>query len=156
MGGFEGVELGHIGGEDPDIVRFFTGPTGGHSRRSEFGWAGGPGSLPAVAIVAAVTDAPGRLIDAAVAAGAKGLVVDGAGGLSGGQREALRRARGQGIVVVATSATRGGRVPETAALRESGIIPGDNLTPGKARTLLRLALVKTTDPAEIQRIFDQY
>ena len=156
MDGFGSVDLGPIGVADPDIVRFFTEPTRRHTHRSEFELAGRPESLPAVAIVAAVPDAPGRLIDAAVAAGAKGLVVDGAGGLSGGQREALRRARGQGIVVVATSATRGGRVPETAALRESGIIPGDNLTPGKARTLLRLALVKTTDPAEIQRIFDQY
>ena len=104
----------------------------------------------------AVPDAPGRLIDASVAAGVKGLVVDGAAALSGGQLEALRRARDQGIVVVAISATRGGRVPETAPLRESGIIPGDNLTPTKARTLLRLALASTTDPAEIRRFFAEY
>lgn len=156
MDGFGSVDLGLIGVADPDIVRFFTEPTRRHTHRSEFELAALPEALPAVEIVAAVPDAPGRLIDASVAAGAKGLVVDGAGGLSGGQLEAVRRAHDQGIVVVATSATRGGRVPETSALSESGIIPGDNLTPGKARTLLRLALTRTSDPAEIRRIFGEY
>ncbi|MDE3260471.1 MAG: asparaginase [Acidobacteriota bacterium] len=156
MDGFGSVDLGLIGVADPDIVRFFTEPTRRHTHRSEFELAALPEALPAVEIVAAVPDAPGRLIDASVAAGAKGLVVDGAGGLSGGQLEAVRRAHDQGIVVVATSATRGGRVPETSALRESGIIPGDNLTPGKARTLLRLALTRTSDPTEIRRFFAEY
>ena len=156
MDGFGSVDLGLIGVADPDIVRFFTEPTRRHTHRSEFELAALPESLPAVEIVAAVPDAPGRLIDAAVAGGASGLVVDGAAGLSGGQLEALRRARDQGTVVVATSATRGGRVPETSALRESGIIPGDNLTPGKARTLLRLALTRTSDPTEIRRFFAEY
>ena len=156
MDGFGSVDLGLIGVADPDIVRFFTEPTRRHTHRSEFELAALPESLPAVEIVAAVPDAPGRLIEAALAAGAKGLVVDGAAGLSAGQLAALRRARERGIVVVATSATRGGRVPETAALRESGVIPGDNLPPTKARTLLRLALAKTTDPTEIRRFFGEY
>ena len=156
MDGFGSVDLGPIGVADPDVVRFFTEPTRRHTHRSEFELAALPESLPAVEIVPAVPDAPGRLIDAAVAAGVKGLVVDGAPALSGGQLEALRRARDQGIVVVAISATRGGRVPETAALRESGIIPGDNLTPGKARTLLRLGahqdLRPRGDPALLRRV----
>ena len=156
MDGFGSVDLGLIGVADPDIVRFFTEPTRRHTHRSEFELAALPESLPAVEIVAAVPDAPGRLIEAALAAGAKGLVVDGAAGLSAGQLAALRRAREQGVVVVATSGTRGGRVPEVTALRESGVIPGDNLTPTKARTLLRLALAKTTDPTEIQRFFAKY
>ena len=156
MDGFGSVDLGPIGVADPDIVRFFTEPTRRHTHRSEFELAALPASLPAVEIVAAVPEAPGRLIDASVAAGAKGLVVDGAGGLSGGQLEAVRRAHDQGIVVVATSATRGGRVPETSALRDSSIIPSDNLTPTKARTLLRLALTETSDPAEIRRFFAEY
>ena len=156
MDGFGSVDLGLIGVADPDIVRFFTEPTRRHTHRSEFELAALPESLPAVEIVAAVPDAPGRLIAASVAAGAKGLVLDGAAGLSDAQLEAVQRAREQGIVVVATSATRGGRVPETASLRESGIIPGDNLTPAKARTLLRLALTKTSDPEEIRRFFAEY
>ena len=156
MDGFGSVDLGLIGVADPDIVRFFTEPIRRHTHRSEFELAALPESLPAVEIVTAVPDASGGMIDTSVAAGAKGLVVDGAAGLSGGQLQALRRARDQGIVVVAASATRGGRVAETAALRDSGIIPGDNLTPAKARTLLRLALTKTSDPAEIRRFFAEY
>jgi L-asparaginase len=37
-----------------------------------------------------------------------------------------------------------------------GAIIGDNLTPQKARILLMLALTRTSDPAEIQRMFDTY
>ena len=155
---FQSVDLGLIGVADPDTVKFFAEPTRRHTHRSEFHIAALPEALPAVEIVAAYPDAPGRVIDELVAAGAKGLVVDGAGpdSLSGGQLEAVRRAQERGVVVVATAPTRGGRVQDTAFTRESGIIPGDNLAPGKARTLLRLALTKTTDPGEIQRIFHEY
>ena len=158
MDAFESVDLGLIGVADPDVVRFFAEPTRRHTHRSEFLLPKLPESLPAVEIVPAYADAPGSAIDALVAAGAKGLVIDGAGpaSLSGDQFEAVRRARAARVVVVATSPTRGGRVQQTAAIRESGIISGDNLPPEKARTLLRLALSQTADPAEIQRIFDEY
>ena len=155
---FGSVDLGLIGVADPDVVKFFSEPTRRHTYLSEFDLSALPESLPGVEIVPAYADAPGQMIDELVAAGAKGLVVDGAGpdNLSGGQLEAVRRAQEKGVAVVATAATRGGRVQDTAFTRESGIIPGDNLAPGKARTLLRLALTKTTDPAEIKRIFDEY
>ena len=158
MDAFESVDLGLIGVADPDIVKFFYEPTRRHTYRSEFHILTLPKSLPAVEIVPTYADAPGHVIDALVAAGVKGLVVDGAGptGLSGGQLEAVRRARENGVVVVATAPTRGGRVQDTISTRESGIIPGDNLVPEKARSLLRLALTKTTDPKEIKRIFDEY
>jgi L-asparaginase len=39
---------------------------------------------------------------------------------------------------------------------ERGIVTSDNLPPQKARILLRLALTKTKDPKEIQRMFDEY
>lgn len=156
MDGFRSVDLGLVGVADPDIVRFLTEPTRRHTHRSEFELAALPEALPAVEIVAGYADAPGRAIDELVAAGARGLVVDGAGRLSRGQREAAERARANGVVVVATSPTRGGRVQETPSLRESGFISGDNLTPGKARTLLQLALTLTSDPTEIRRFFVEY
>jgi len=37
-----------------------------------------------------------------------------------------------------------------------GLISADNLNGQKARVLLRLALTKTTDAKEIQRIFNEY
>ena len=156
MDGFGSVDLGLIGVADPDIVRFFLEPTRRHTHRSEFELAALPESLPRVEIVTAYPDAAGGLIDALAAAGTRGLVVDGAARLSRDQLEAVERARANGVVVVATSPTRGGRVQETRALRGSGIVPGDNLTPEKARTLLQLALTRTSNPAEIERFFDEY
>ena len=156
MDGFGSVDLGLIGVADPDIVRFFFEPTRRHTHRSEFELAALPESLPAVEIVTAYPDAPGGAIDGLVATGTRGLVVDGAARLSPGQLEAVQRARASGVVVVATSPARGGRVQQTAALRESGIIPGDNLPPEKARALLQLALTKSSDPTEIGRFFDEY
>jgi L-asparaginase len=37
-----------------------------------------------------------------------------------------------------------------------GVITADSLNPQKARILLRLALTKTKDPRELQRIFNSY
>ena len=39
---------------------------------------------------------------------------------------------------------------------ERGVVTADKLPPHKARILLRLALTKTTDPKEIQRMFNEY
>jgi L-asparaginase len=36
------------------------------------------------------------------------------------------------------------------------MLPADNLSPHKARILLMLALTKTSDPAEIRRMFTEY
>lgn len=156
MDAFESVDLGLIGVADPDVVRFFTEPTRRHTHRSEFLLPELPELLPAVEIVPAYADAPGSVIEALMAEGAKGLVIDGAGRFSENQLAAVRRAQAAGVVVVASAATRGGRVQNTTIIREAGIIAGDNLPPGKARTLLQLALTKTADLADIQRIFDEY
>ena len=41
-------------------------------------------------------------------------------------------------------------------LFRSGFVAGDNLQPWKARALLALALTKTSNADEIQRMFDAY
>jgi L-asparaginase len=45
---------------------------------------------------------------------------------------------------------------QSARTAERGIVTSDNLPPHKARILLRLALTTTSDPAEIQRMFNEY
>ena len=72
-----------------------------------------------------------------------------------GKACALHLARA-GFDVAVTARTRGGRVQDTPRRRESKIVPADNLTPEKARMLLQLALTKTSDVVEIQRIFAEY
>jgi L-asparaginase/Glu-tRNA(Gln) amidotransferase subunit D len=39
---------------------------------------------------------------------------------------------------------------------ESGMVVADNLSPQKAAILLSLALIKTSDTDDIQRMFDEY
>jgi L-asparaginase len=158
---FKSVDLGCIGVADPDMVKFYSEPTRRHTFKSEFNIASMPADpkkLPAVEVLYGYTESPGYLIDALVEHGVKGIVIDGtgAGALAGDQTEAVKRAQAKGVVVVATARTHGGRVQDTIRRREAKIVPGDNLPPEKARLLLQVALTKTSDIAEIQRIFDEY
>jgi L-asparaginase/Glu-tRNA(Gln) amidotransferase subunit D len=154
---FRGIDSGAIGVADPDIVKFYREPTRRHTDGSEF--AGKDfASLPKVEVAYAYRDAPGYLIDAMVGNGVKGIVVDGtgAGSPTSSQSEAIKRAQEQGVVVVVTARTHGGRVQDTPRRREALIVPGDNLVPEKARILLQLALTRSSDLAEITRIFNEY
>jgi L-asparaginase len=71
------------------------------------------------------------------------------------------------VFVVITTRTGGGRIaarPRPAAPQPVGTtsrrfeyqISGEDLAPVKARILLMLALTKTQDPTEIQRMFTEY
>lgn len=154
---FKGVDAGVIGFADPDKVVFHSEPVRKHTFQSEFAGKDYT-SVPAVEVAYAYREAPGYVIDAMVEHGVKGIVVDGtgAGSATTSQTEAIKRAQAKGVVVVMTARTRAGRVQDTPRRKEAQIIPGDNLLPEKARILLQLALTKTTDIAEITRIFNEY
>ena len=155
---FKSLDTGPLGYADPDKVIIYNKPLRRHTSDSEFNIATLPAKLPEVEILYAYTESPGYLVDALVQHGVKGIIIDGtgAGSPGGGQVEAIKGAQIKNVVVVATARTRGGRVEDTPKRREANIVPGDNLPPEKARILLKLALTKTTDLAEIQRIFDTY
>jgi L-asparaginase len=118
-------------------------------------------SLPRVDVLLTYQAASGDLIRAAVDNGAEGVVVaSAAGGTSGTQMDGVRYALSRKTVVVTATRTGAGRV---AVIGEAGrvvAIPGtiaaDDLTPIKARILLMLALARTTDGREIQRMFREY
>src|ERR1700730_4853331 len=116
------------------------------------------GALPRVDIVYSYAGADGALVDAAVAAGARGLVSAGfaPGSPTPEQRAAFERAAKSAGVVVQCSRAFSGRVPPRRRLRESGIVAGEDLSPQKARILLMLALSTTTDIAAIQEAFSTY
>jgi len=154
---FKGVDVGAIGFADPDRIVFQRDVIRRHTTGSEFAGNSYP-TVPAVEIFYGYREAPGYFIDAAVEHGVKGIVIDGvgAGGATTSQQEAVKRAQAKGVVVVMTARTYGGRVQDTPRRREAQMVPGDNLHPEKARVLLQLALTKTTDLAEIKRIFDEY
>lgn len=154
---FKGTDFGPIGFADPDQVVFLREPIRRHTSGSEF--AGNDyESLPAVEVFYSYREAPGYLIDAAVEHGVKGVIIDGtgAGSATTSQTDAIKRAQEKGVVVVMTARVHSGRVQDTIRRREAKIVPGDDLMPEKARILLQLALTKTTDLAEVKRIFDEY
>jgi L-asparaginase len=115
-------------------------------------------SLPRVDVVVSYVGADGVMIDAAVAAGAKGIVSagTGAGRPTPLEDEALDRACAAGVVVAQSSRVGSGRVVAAPALKKRGFVAAGDLQPWKARVLLALALTETTDPAEIQEMFERY
>lgn len=112
--------------------------------------------LPRVDVVVSHVGADGRLIDAAVAAGARGIVSAGAGAgrPTPLEEEALLKAAESGVVVCLSSRVGSGSVVPTPAAVISGFVAARRLNPWKARILLALALTTTSDPFEIQQLFD--
>ena len=155
---FRTPDFGMLGFADSDQVSFYRRPVRRCAPDTEFEVAG-LDSLPRVDIVPAYGGADAVLIEAAVAAGARGLVSAGfpSGSPSPLQKEALLRSAAAGVVVVQSSRAGSGRVPpNTQSLQRSGFVGADTLTPQKARILLMLALTRTTDTAEITRMFATY
>ncbi|HVR32636.1 MAG TPA: asparaginase [Acidimicrobiia bacterium] len=113
------------------------------------------GDLPRVDLVVSHVGADEVLVDAAVAAGARGIVSvgTGAGRATPLEDHALARAAQAGVVVCRSSRVAAGTVVPTPGT--AGLVAGRGLAPWKARVLLSLALTVTADPAEIQLLFDQ-
>jgi L-asparaginase len=113
-------------------------------------------ALPRVDIVVTYQGADGMLVDAAVAAGARGIVSagSGAGYPTPGEVEALERASAAGVVVGQASRVGSGRVPAVPSLLARGWVAADDHRPWKARTLLRLALAAGEDLPTIRARFD--
>jgi L-asparaginase/Glu-tRNA(Gln) amidotransferase subunit D len=78
--------------------------------------------------------------------------------MSDRMKAAYREARQKGIVVVRSSRTGSGFVARTGEAKddEYDFVVAGNLNAQKARVLLMLALTKTKDTKEIQRIFMTY
>ncbi len=112
-------------------------------------------SLQRVDVVASYQGADGALIDAAVAAGARGIVSagTGAGYPTPLEVEALERASAAGVLVCQGSRTGSGRVPPTPSMARRRWIPADDIVPWKARVLLRLALAAGERPGVIAERF---
>lgn len=155
---FQGRDLGPLGYADNDgRVLFYHRPMRPHTSATEFDIARLP-ALPRVDVVVSYLGADGTMIDAAVAAGARGIVSagTGAGRPTPSETEALDRAAAAGVLIAQGTRVGSGRTVRSPGLRRRGWVATDNLQPWKARILLRLALATTTDPDEIQRIVDTY
>ncbi len=155
---FQARDLGPLGYADNDgRVVFYHAPARPHTTATEFDLET-LGELPRVDIVVSYLGADGTMIDAAVAAGARGIVSagTGAGRPTPDEIAALDRAAAAGVLVCQGTRVGSGRAVRSPGLIRKGWVASDNLQPWKARILLRLGLAATSDPDRIQGMFDRY
>ncbi|HXG53450.1 MAG TPA: asparaginase [candidate division Zixibacteria bacterium] len=156
---FQSRDLGPLGYADGDgRVVYYHSPVKKHTVETEFD-VRDMRSLPRVDIVVSYVGADGRMIEAAAAAGARGIVSagTGAGRPTPAEDEAFDRMyKEKGMIMCLCSRVAAGRVVRSPGLARRGFVAGDNLPPWKARLLLSLALTKTSNADEIQRMFDTY
>jgi L-asparaginase len=160
---FSAPGRGPVGVADPDTVVFWRAPARERCEAPAFDLAGVT-DLPRVDIIYSYIGADSVLIDAAVTAGAKGLVLAsvGRGGSTPAQERALRRAADRGVFVAVSSRTGGGRASVDAEELtrwkpgRGALVSAEDLNPQKARVLLMLALCRPADPREIGEDFRRY
>jgi L-asparaginase len=155
MSPLEGL-IGTVAYGKPD---FYRNPIGKNTTTSEFSLQGVT-ALPRVDIIMAYENMDGALIDAAAAAGAKGIVIAGVGNgnLTAAAVKALAAQAKKGVVCVRASRVVTGRVGRNVELEDDklGFVASLDKNPQKARVLLRLALLKPRSVADVQRIFNEY
>jgi len=138
---------------------FYNTPQWKHTTASEFDVIN-VSSLPRVDIIYACADMSADLIDAAVANGAKGIVIAGVGNgnMNQASLEAAARAAKKGIVLVRSSRVMTGTVGRNVEVNDDvmNFVASDELNPQKARILLSLALLKPRSTTEIQNLFYTY
>ena len=168
---FQSRGYGVLGVVDSDRVVFYRNVVKRNTAASEFD-VSTIQELPRVDIVMVYQGATGDVIKALVDQGAKGIVIAsaGAGAMSGTQFEGAQYAVDKGVFVVTSTRTGSGRIaarlrpPSTSSDSGDGQgrrggdyrIAAEDLAPVKARILLMLALTKTRDGADIQRMFTEY
>jgi L-asparaginase len=140
-------------------AEFYRGPVGRNTVSSEFS-LDGVTSLPRVDIIMAHENMDGKMIHAAAAAGAKGIVIAGVGNgnMTKDALDALAAQAKKGIVCVRSTRVVTGLVGRNVEVDDDklGLVASLGLNPQKSRVLLRLALLKSRTLADIQRIFEEY
>jgi L-asparaginase len=148
-GGFSAAEMGMIGVVANHGPEFFYAPTRKHTYMSEFD-VRNISVLPRVDVHYSYAGAEGG-----AKTDAKAVIVatTGFNPLERVYYEALQK---RGVIVAATFPS-GDNVASPGQIRETfPVIAIKRMLPTHARILMMLALTKTQEPREIQRIFDQY
>ncbi|HKD04583.1 MAG TPA: type II asparaginase [Bryobacteraceae bacterium] len=150
---------GLIGSSSYGANQFYREPFKRNTTESEFG-VDAVTQLPRVDILYVYEDMPADLVNASVSAGARGIVMAGVGNgnMPKAVMDALSRAAQNRVVVVRASRVPTGFVGRNVEVNDDqlGFVASEELNPPKARVLLRLALLKTKDPKQIQKFFNDY
>ncbi|OWA35637.1 L-asparaginase [Saccharibacillus sp. O16] len=154
---FKSVEQGYLGVVSGGNVFFYNESTRKHTTQTVFDVTNLT-SLPQVDILYEYQNNGSYFYDAAIAAGAKGIVVAGSGNgsMSSVSSKGAAKAAAQGVIVARSTRTGSGVVTHSDSDDKAGMVTSDSLNPQKARILLMLALTQTNKPSEIQTYFDQY
>ncbi len=154
-GAFNARGVGVLGYIDPDQVTFYHSPVRRHTYQSEFD-VSQIQSLPVVEIMSTAAGASGVILRALKGVELGGLIFQGFPTfqrLAPEQRDPLQALAEGGLPIVITNRGGEGRAQVSP---DDLFIEGDNLPPQKARILLMLALTRTKDLKEIQRMFNEY
>ncbi|UQZ48350.1 type II asparaginase [Bacillus sp. PK3-037] len=153
---FKSEEMGYVGTIANDIY-FHNEMTRKHTKDTELSISG-LDKLPQVDILYGYQNDGSYLFDAAVKAGAKGIVFAGSGNgsLSDAAEKGAVSAVKKGVTVVRSTRTGNGVVTPNGDYVKNGLLASNSLNPQKARILLMLALTKTDDPEKIQDYFNEY
>jgi len=156
---FKAPELGLLGYVQGNRVAYYRNSVRRHTDGSEFD-VSTVRQLPEVAIVYGHEGVTRTAIDAFAAAHVAGLVYAGVGDGNPSQttEAALADARHQGVSVVRSARVGNGIVARNNEVNDDqqDFVVSDTLNPQKARILLMVALTKTSDTKELQRIFAEY
>jgi L-asparaginase len=116
--------------------------------------------LPRVDILFAHANMSPDLIDAAVKAGAKGIVIAGVGdgNMTKEALSALEKAKQSGVLVVRSTRLSTGVVLRNNEVDDDkmGFVASGEFNPEKSRVLAMLALTKTSSPRDVQKMFETY
>jgi L-asparaginase len=156
---FKTTELGMLGYVQGSRVAFYRQSLRKNTVDTEFD-VSNLASLPGVDIAYSYANVGTLAVDAFVAAGDKGIVHAGTGdgSLPARTKPALVDARKKGVIIVRSSRVGQGIVARNGEANDDQLdfVVSDTLNPQKARILLMLALTKTHDTKEIQRMFYTY
>lgn len=156
---FKAPELGYLGYIIDGYPHFYRMPARKHTYMTDFDISQIT-EFPQVNIIYGHVNDTGILAQAAVAAGAKGLIYAGLGNgnMSETMKNTFREIQNQGVVVVRSTRTGNGVVTSNSGptAGHDRFVAADTLSPQKSRILLMLALTKTSDPPKIQDMFWTY
>lgn len=158
---FHSPNRGRAGVINVGKLEWFSQNTTRHTTKSEFSVDGKtPADLPRVEVVYSYENLGPEMVDFLVQQGVKGIVLAGVG--DGNSTDAaiaaLAAAAKKGVAIVRSSRTGSGVVARNVEVDDDklGFIASMELSPQKARILLMLGLMNTSDPAKLQQFFMQY
>lgn len=154
---FTGQEYGVIGSVIDGKVDFHAAPLRAHTVHCDFD-VSLLDALPDVDIVYGFQGAGPTLFEAAISAGAQGIVfaATGNGTLSEAAKKGALMAQAKGVAFVRSTRVASGTVSIKGNDIEFNTVASNSLNPQKARILLTLALTLTNDRTRLQDYFDRY